>query len=129
MSRVFGQKRQNEKLRLKKNVFPKRFRLGGNEEFKTVIAKRQRFSDNILALYVASNGREYSRLGVSVGKAVGNAVVRNRFKRLTREVFRLNREQIPAGFDYVAITSSKAAKGLTFEKVRDSFLKLAGKVV
>jgi ribonuclease P protein component len=114
---------------VKQNAFPKKFRLAGNEEFKTVIARRRRLSDKVLALYIASNGRQYSRLGVSVGKAAGNAAVRNRFKRLMREVFRLNRKQIPAGFDYVAIASSKAAKGLTFENVRESFLKLAGKIV
>ena len=82
----------------------------------------------MLALYVASNGREYSRLGVSVGKTAGNAAVRNRFKRLVREVFRLNREQIPTGFDYVTIASSKATKELTFENVKESFLKLASRV-
>jgi ribonuclease P protein component len=114
---------------VKKNAFPKKYRLGQNEEFRAVIAKRRRLGDTVLALYVASNGREYSRLGVSISKAAGNAVVRNRFKRLMREVFRLNRERIPAGFDYVAIASSKAAKGLTFANVRESFLKLAGKIV
>ena len=112
---------------MKKNAFPKNFRLGGNEEFKTVIAQRRRCSDMALVLYGAPNGREYSRLGVSAGKAAGNAVVRNRFKRLVREVFRQNRERIPAGFDYVAI-GSKAAKGLTFENVKESFLRLAGKI-
>jgi ribonuclease P protein component len=112
---------------LKKNAFPKKFKLGGNEEFKAVIAKRRRFGDNVLAIYVAANGREYSRLGVSVGKASGNAAVRNRFKRLVREVFRLNRERLPVGFDYVAICS-KIAKGLTFEYIKESFLKLAEKL-
>jgi ribonuclease P protein component len=113
---------------VKQNAFQKKCRLGQNEEFKAVIAKRQRMGDNVLALYVAANGHAHSRLGVSVGKAAGNSPVRNRFKRLVREVFRLNREQIPVGFDYVAIASSKAAKELTFEKVKESFLKLASKV-
>ena len=112
---------------MKQNAFPKRLRLGGNEEFKAVIANRRRFSDNVLVLYVAPNSREYSRLGVSVGRAAGNSVVRNRFKRLVREVFRLNREQLPAGFDYVAI-GSKTAKGLTFENATESLLKLAGRI-
>lgn len=111
---------------MKKNAFPKKVRLGQNEEFRAVIAERRRYSDAAIALYGAPNGREYSRLGVSAGKAAGNAVVRNRFKRLVREVFRQNREQIPAGFDYVAI-ASKTAKGLTLEKVNESFLKLAGR--
>ena len=112
---------------MKKKAFPKKFRLGGNEDFRAVIANRRRFCDAMLAVYVAPNGLEYSRLGVSVGKAAGNAVVRNRFKRLVREVFRLNREQLPAGFDYVAI-GSKTAKGLTFENATESLLKLAGRI-
>jgi ribonuclease P protein component len=112
---------------MKKKAFPKKFRLGGNEDFRAVIANRRRFGDAMLAVYVAPNGLEYSRLGVSVGKAAGNAVVRNRFKRLVREVFRLNREQLPAGFDYVAI-GSKTAKGLTFENATESLLKLAGRI-
>jgi ribonuclease P protein component len=110
---------------LKKNAFPKRLRLTSNDEFKAIIGRRRRFGDNVLVLYAAPNGREYSRLGVSAGKAAGNAVVRNRFKRVVREVFRLNREQMPAGFDYVVIGT---AKELTFDKVKESFLKLSKRI-
>lgn len=112
---------------MKKKAFSKKFRLGGNEEFKAVIAERRRFGDAVLAMYVASNGLAYGRLGVSAGRAVGNAVVRNRLKRLVREVFRQNRERIPAGFDYVAIPAKKAADA-AFETVKESFLTLAGKI-
>jgi ribonuclease P protein component len=113
---------------VKKNIFPKRLRLGVNDEFKAVIAKRRRVADDVLVLYFAPNGRDYSRLGVSIGKAAGGAAVRNRFKRLVREVFRLNREHVQAGFDCVVIGLSRSAKGLTFESVRESFLKLADKI-
>jgi ribonuclease P protein component len=114
---------------LKKKVFPKRLKLLSNDEFRTVIARRQRFSDNKLVLYVAPNSRGYTRLGVSVGKAVGSAVVRNRFKRLVREVFRLNHAQIAAGFDCVVMATSEAAKELTFDAVSESLLKLAKKLI
>ncbi|MDO8303135.1 MAG: ribonuclease P protein component [Sedimentisphaerales bacterium] len=113
---------------MKKNTFPRRLRLLGNDEFRAVIAKRRRLGDTMLAMFVAPNGRGYSRLGVSVGRTAGNAPIRNRFKRLMREVFRLNREQLPAGFDYVAIAPLKAAKELTFEDVRKSFLGLAKRI-
>jgi ribonuclease P protein component len=113
---------------VRKNAFPKRLRLLGNDEFKAVLAKRRRLSDDLLAVYAAPNGREYSRLGISAGTAAGNAVVRNRFKRLVREVFRQNCARIPAGSDYVVIPLSKIAKRLTFENVKESFLKLAGRI-
>ncbi len=41
------------------------------------------------------------RLGLSISKRVGNSPVRNRWKRLIREAFRLNRAQLPVGVDIV----------------------------
>jgi ribonuclease P protein component len=63
-----------------------------------------------------------------MGRAAGNSVVRNRLKRLLREMFRQNRDLMPAGFDLVAIASSRASKELTFEKVKESLLRLAGRI-
>jgi ribonuclease P protein component len=114
---------------VKTNAFPKRLRVLGNDEFKAVIAKRRRFGDNLMVLYIAPNGREYARLGVSISSAVGGAALRNRFKRLVREVFRLNRGQIAAGFDYVVTASAELTKKLIFEQVKESFLKLAQEAI
>jgi ribonuclease P protein component len=112
---------------VKKNAFPKRLRLLGNDEFRAVIAKRYRCGNDLMAMYASPNGLGDCRLGVSAGKAVGNAVVRNRFKRLVREVFRMHRQEITAGVDYVVI-AGKAAKELAFNDVEESFLKLASKI-
>jgi ribonuclease P protein component len=85
----------------------------------------------LLTLYAAPNDCGHARLGVSVGKSFGGAVVRNRLKRLLREVFRQNQQQIPAGFDYVVMISNRRIKSykvagqLTFQQVRASFLALA----
>jgi len=120
---------------MKRLSFPKEKRLVSNVQFKAVLShkRRRRFSDRLLTLYIAENDRGYSRLGVSVGKSCGNAVVRNRLKRLLREVFRQSQEKIPAGFDYVLMisprwtkkSSARATASLpTFEQVKTSLLAL-----
>ena len=48
-----------------------------------------------------------TRLGLSVLRRVGNATVRNRWKRLLREAFRLSREKLPAGLDLVVVAKSE----------------------
>ncbi len=118
---------------MKRLTFPKKKRLVSNSQFKAVMANGRRRSNGVLALYMARNDCEYSRLGVSVGKSRGNAVVRNRLKRLMREAFRQNQERIPAGFDYLLMIShrwprksnvEKSPKMPTFKQVRTSFLDL-----
>ena len=118
---------------MKRFSFPKKKRLISNSQFKDILARGRRLSNSVLTLYVAENDLEYSRLGVSVGKSYGNAVVRNRLKRLMREAFRQNQHQIPAGFDYVIMISprwqkksnvEKSTKMPTFEQVEASMLAL-----
>ena len=118
---------------MKRFSFPKKKRLVSNSQFKAVMARGRRLSNGVLTLYMARNDCEYSRLGVSVGKSRGNAVVRNRLKRLMREAFRQNTERIPSGFDYLLMISrrwpkksnvEKSPKMPTFEQVRTSFLDL-----
>ncbi|HLJ15273.1 MAG TPA: ribonuclease P protein component [Bryobacteraceae bacterium] len=50
-----------------------------------------------------------SRFGISVKKALGGAVVRNRIRRRIREIVRRNRTEIPAGWDIVIHPKSSVA--------------------
>jgi ribonuclease P protein component len=123
---------------LKRSSLPKSKRLVRNGQFKDVLDRGLRVSDEVLTLYMAKNDCGHPRLGVSVGKIWGNAVVRNRLKRLLREAFRQSQDQIPADFDYVLMISrnlvksdksgsKEAVRQLTFEQVRASLLALVNR--
>ncbi len=58
------------------------------------------YSENLLVILLA-NDKGTRRLGVTVGKRIGNSVKRNRIKRLLREFFRLHKDSLPAGRDIV----------------------------
>jgi ribonuclease P protein component len=135
---------------MKHLTFPKKRRLASNRQFKAVLDHGQRVGNSLLTLYVAPNRCGYPRLGVSVGKSSGNAVVRNRLKRLLREAFRQSQDRIPQDFDYVLMisptlsrrlkgsptrktasggpkqpkTEARALASLSFQKIQESFLSL-----
>jgi ribonuclease P protein component len=83
--------------------FPKRLRLRKRSEFARVYDRRCSISDALLLVFVAANDLGHPRLGLSVSRRVGGAVVRNRWKRLLREAFRLARLEISASVDLIAI--------------------------
>jgi ribonuclease P protein component len=102
--------------------FPKRLRLLSPKEFEHVFAARVSASDSWLVLYAGANSTGHPRLGLTVPRRVGGAVVRNRWKRLLREAFRISQHELPA-FDYVCVPRSTAPPDL--RQVVESFHMLA----
>jgi ribonuclease P protein component len=109
--------------------FPKTCRLKSSSEFRAVMDRRVRLSDNLLAIYLAANGLGgASRLGISVSRASGGAVRRNTIKRLMREVWRNRQGQMPQGYDYVMMITKKSQCRLpTYKELDDSFVGLMAK--
>lgn len=83
--------------------FPKSATLNGRGAFTRVMDQRVREYADVLAAHAAPGGTGRSRLGISIGRKVGNAAARNGMKRLLREAFRLSRNDWPAAYDLVVV--------------------------
>ena len=84
------------------------------------------FGDGYLVLYARKNRTGRNRVGFTVSKKLGHAVVRNRVRRRLREVYRLHEEAFCPGWDIVVVARSRAVDA-PFEKLTGSFLNLAKK--
>jgi len=124
----------------KRYLFSKKQRLRNNDQFKGILGHKCCASNDLFKIYVAGNDCGYPRFGVSAGKGCGNAVVRNRLKRLAREAFRISQHDIATGYDYLLIFTPKVSKKekpfakssatkLTFSQVTESFLRLSDQAV
>ena len=78
-------------------------KLKKTHQFKNVYNNGQSYANRLLVLYVWENKKPFRRIGYSVSKKVGKAVVRNRIKRLLREVYRHNKDKLKVGFDLIFI--------------------------
>jgi ribonuclease P protein component len=91
--------------------FPKRLHLLRASDFERVFAARNSAANPWLSLHGAANDISQPRLGITVSRRVGNAVARNRWKRLLRESFRLTHDKLPA-LDLVCVARSPAPPAL-----------------
>ena len=108
------------------NRFPKQVRLRKSAEFERVYNGKVYSADDVLVMQCLPNGLDHCRLGLSVSRKVGNAVVRNRWKRLIREAFRLNQSELQMSLDLV-IRPRKGAEA-NFYAIEQSLIRLYEKV-
>lgn len=87
-----------------------------NRDFRRLYAKGESVAGGFVVVYKKRNGRSFNRVGFSVSKSLGNAVMRNRTKRLMRESLRLTEDKLLCGYDMIVVARNRAA-GKTFEQI------------
>ena len=105
--------------------FKKKHRILDRSEFVKLSKYGKRFQDHYFVVIFMPRESECSRLGVTVSRRVGNAVERNRLKRLIREWFRINKSAADQLWD-VNVIAKKPSAGLTSYRVFMSLEKIFG---
>lgn len=106
----------------------KRQRIKKNDEFQTVFKKGKSFANRQFVVYCLQKDEQPAfRIGLSVGKKVGNAVTRVQVKRYIRQAFLELKDDLKPNMDYVIIARTQAAT-LDFHETKKSLehvLKIA----
>lgn len=110
-----------------KQTLGKADRIRKRGEITRVFRRGRSASDERLRLRVLANSIGRRRMAVVVSRRHGNAVRRNRIKRLCREAFRTCRADLPESFDYVL--QPQVGAELNIESIRESLRNLAGRIV
>jgi len=99
-------------------TFSKDERLLNRKDFVNLNQTGKRYQATHFTVILKHNGLGITRLGVTVSKKIGNAVKRNKVKRLIREFFRLHKTHFPQSCDIV-IAAKKGAYGLNFWQIKE----------
>ncbi len=102
--------------------FSKEERLRKRREFLGVYERGDKIQSTYFVLYMLENGLPHHRLGITVSRKIGRAVVRNQIKRCLREIFRTNKQAIFPHCDLV-VHAKRAAARAHNQQIREDILK------
>jgi ribonuclease P protein component len=103
-------------------IVDKEHRLTKREYFDKVYRGGKSVANHQFVLYSYARIRQPSfRLGISVSKKLGNAVVRNRIRRVVKEIVRLNTHKIIGGYDMILI-ARKPVVGMNYKEMEKCVL-------
>ena len=130
---------------MKKFALEKQQRIKREAEFKKIMKKGKSYADKYLVMYVLEKSSEINpltcsskeiaqegesrlpRMGLSVGRRIGKAVIRNRIKRWMREVFRLHQSRLKDRMEIILIARSSAKELVDYFEMEKRILHLWGR--
>ena len=101
--------------------FPHEVRIVRSSDYRTLYKAGKKVYSEKFVLFWRKNGIGFHRLGITVSRKTGNSVVRNRIKRLFREIFRKNFRLIPGQFDFVVNAKPNCGKA-KYSELHEEFL-------
>lgn len=81
----------------------KKFIVKKNKEFNEIINSKESKANSFYIVHYSKAKENYSRFGISVGKKIGKATVRNKYKRKIRSIIDNNKKDYPNNLDYIII--------------------------
>lgn len=90
-----------------------------NKEFRFLYGRGKSFVKPTLVLYLRKNNREINRLGITSGKKIGNAVKRNRARRVIRVAYRTMLPLLKENYDMVIVARTKTTFSSSAEVTAD----------
>lgn len=108
-------------------LFPHEVRIVKSADYRMLYETGRKVPSQRFVLFGRENQTGHHRLGITVSRKVGCAVVRNRIKRLFREIFRKSSSEIPNHFDIVVNVRSGCV-GAGYLELRAEFLASARKL-
>ncbi len=105
-----------------------RERIKKKKDFLVLYKKGCRYKSKYFSLIGLSNALTYSRVGVVASRKVGNAVARNRTKRLMRELFRRNKDLLVRPVDLLIVANAEM-KGATWAELKESYIQGVGRIL
>jgi len=98
-----------------------------SREFDYIIKKGQCKKNSEFVIYYIDNNKDIDRFGISVSKKIGNAVVRNYYKRVIRNICDKSKNLYSNKKDYIIIMR-KGLTSLNFSEANNSFNDLLKKI-
>lgn len=109
------------------NAMKKAYRVKKNSEFQDILQTGKSFANRELVIYYKEKPlQDHFRIGISVGKKIGNAVMRNRIKRCIRESFIQLEDTVLPQYDMIII-ARKPAVHMNCKQIKASLLHLLKK--